>query len=105
MRISPHWKDVDHAQTISDGVPPRCCRGGSEGRSDLTPIAKDFGIRKRIYTVGSNIADVEDGIRPGVTNSESAELRELRLRNRVLEQENEILRRRRRSSLGTPSQK
>jgi transposase len=37
-------------------------------------------------------ADVEDGNRPGVTASESAELRELRRRNRLLEQENEVLR-------------
>ena len=38
-------------------------------------------------------ADVEDGVRPGVTASESAEMRELRTRNRLLEQENEVLRR------------
>jgi hypothetical protein len=35
-------------------------------------------------------ADIEDGIRPGVTASESVELRK---RNRQVEQENEILRR------------
>ena len=38
-------------------------------------------------------ADVEDGVKPGPTSSESAELRELRRRNRLLEQENEVLRR------------
>ena len=38
-------------------------------------------------------ADVEAGRRSGVTLLESAELRELRKRNRLLEQENEGLRR------------
>ncbi len=37
--------------------------------------------------------DIEEGTRPGVTASESAELRELRRRNKLLEQENEGLRR------------
>ncbi len=40
-----------------------------------------------------NLADIEDGVRPGVTSSESAEVREAKKRVRVLEQENEILRR------------
>jgi len=38
-------------------------------------------------------ADVVDGARPGRTSAESAELRELKRRNRLLEQENEVLRR------------
>ena len=38
-------------------------------------------------------ADVEDGAQPGVTRSESAELREARKRIKLLEQENEVLRR------------
>jgi transposase len=38
-------------------------------------------------------ADVDEGVKPGTSTSESAELRELRRRNRLLEQENEVLRR------------
>ncbi|MET9031112.1 hypothetical protein ABZW96_36785 [Nocardia sp. NPDC004168] len=38
-------------------------------------------------------ADIDEGNKPGTTSSESAELREVRRRNRLLEQENEVLRR------------
>ncbi len=38
-------------------------------------------------------ADVEDGIKPGASAAKSVELRELRKRNRLLEQEVEVLRR------------
>lgn len=39
------------------------------------------------------IADVEDGVRPGVTIAEAAEIREIKKRNRLLEQEVEVLKR------------
>ena len=38
-------------------------------------------------------ADVEDGVRPGLTEADAQELRALKKRNRVLEQEVEILKR------------
>jgi transposase-like protein len=38
-------------------------------------------------------ADVEDGVKPGVTSAEVAELREARKKIRLLEQEHEVLRR------------
>ena len=38
-------------------------------------------------------ADLEDGNRPGVTAAEQVELREAKKRIRLLEQENEVLRR------------
>jgi transposase len=64
-----------------------------KGGAPVAQIAKDFGISESCLHRWLNQADVEDGVRPGVTAAESAELRELRKRNRVLEQENEILRR------------
>ncbi|MFJ6199087.1 IS3 family transposase [Micromonospora sp. NPDC092111] len=64
-----------------------------KGEAPLRQIAKDFGISEACLHRWLKLADVEDGVRPGATSSESAELRELRRRNKVLEQENEILRR------------
>ena len=56
-------------------------------------IAKDFGISESCLTNWMREVDVEDGARPGKTREESSELRDLRRRNRLLEQENEVLRR------------
>jgi transposase len=64
-----------------------------KGETPLSQIAKDFGISESCLHRWLKLADVDDGVRPGVTSSESAELREVKKRNRVLEQENEILRR------------
>lgn len=61
--------------------------------STLIQIAKDFGISEACLHRWLKIADVEDGVRPGVTTVEATELRDARRRIRVLEQENEILRR------------
>ena len=38
-------------------------------------------------------ADIDEGVKPGQTRTEAAEIRELKKRNRLLEQENEVLRR------------
>ena len=64
-----------------------------KGEAPLLQIAKDFGISESCLHRWLKLADVDDGVRPGVTGSESAELRELKKRNKTLEQENEILRR------------
>ena len=63
------------------------------GDAPIKEIARDFGISESCLRNWMQAADVQDGNRPGVTSSESAELREMRRRNRLLEQENEILRR------------
>ena len=62
-------------------------------QAPLSQIAKDFGISESCVQRWLALAEIEDGVRPGVTQAESAELRELKRRNRLLEQENEILRR------------
>jgi len=59
----------------------------------IREIAEDFGISETCLQNWLRQADVEAGRRSGVTSLESAELRELRKRNRLLEQENEVLRR------------
>jgi transposase len=64
-----------------------------KGQAPISKIAKDLGIFDSCLRNWMHAADVEDGHRPAVTASESTALRELRKRNRLLEQENEILRR------------
>ena len=59
----------------------------------LDQIAKDFGIHFTTLYDWMKKADIEDGERPGTTQVASAELREARRRIRLLEQENEVLRR------------
>lgn len=67
-------------------------RGREPGQS-LKQIAADFGIAESCLRNWMRDADVEDGLKPGTTAAESAELREARKRIRLLEQENEVLRR------------
>lgn len=59
----------------------------------LKQIAKDFGICEGCLSNWLKKADVEDGNRPGVTGQRATELRDARKRIRLLEQENEVLRR------------
>ena len=56
-------------------------------------IAKDFGVSEATLHSWIKKADVEDGVRPGLKEADATELRELKKRIKVIEQENEILRR------------
>lgn len=64
-----------------------------QGQAPLSLIAKDFGISEGSLTNWMKKADIEDGRRPGLTDADRAELREAKKRIRLLEQENEVLRR------------
>tara|TARA_B100000678_G_C18179679_1_gene490630 strand:+ start:216 stop:509 length:294 start_codon:yes stop_codon:yes gene_type:complete len=62
-------------------------------KTTLEEVAKDFGIHATTLTSWLKKADVEEGVKPGMTEDQASELRELKRRNRLLEQENEVLRR------------
>ena len=64
-----------------------------KGGAPLSQVAKDFGISESCLHRWLKLAGVDEGLRPGVAAQESAGLREVKKRNRALEQENEILRR------------
>ena len=64
-----------------------------QGQAPLKQIAKDFGISEGCLSNWLKKADVEDGNRPGLTAAEQVQLRDAKRRIRLLEQENEVLRR------------
>jgi transposase-like protein len=55
-------------------------------------VAVDFGVHAMTLSKWMRRADI-DGAKPGTTSQDSAELREARRRIKLLEQENEVLRR------------
>jgi len=63
------------------------------GHAPISQIAKDFGISDATLHNWLKKAEIEDGLRPGLTDADRRELREVKKRNRLLEQENEVLRR------------
>nr|WP_206312548.1 IS3 family transposase [Streptomyces sp. 196(2019)] len=56
-------------------------------------VATDFGVHPMTLWKWMRRADIDDGSKPGTSSQESAELREARRRIKLLEQENEVLRR------------
>jgi transposase-like protein len=59
----------------------------------MSQVARDFGISESCLHRWVRRAEIEQGTREGLTLAEEAEIRELKKRNRLLEQENEVLRR------------
>jgi transposase len=64
-------------------------------RGDLSvnEVASDFDISPESVRRWMRQADVDDGVKDGLTTAEQAEVVQLRRANRRLEMENEILRR------------
>ena len=59
----------------------------------IKDVAADFGISESCLQNWLTQADRDDGRRSGPTSDDNAELREAKKRIRLLEQENEVLRR------------
>ncbi len=64
------------------------------GEASTAQVARDFGVSESCLARWLRIADREDGLAaPAGHGHDDTEVRELRRRNKLLEQENEILRR------------
>jgi transposase len=89
------WEDVSvpkpYPQEFRDDV-VRVARDRDPGVT-VEQVAKDFGVHPMTLFKWLRQADTDEGVKPGVTRNDSAELREARKRIKLLEQENEVLRR------------
>lgn len=59
----------------------------------MEQVAADFGVHVMTLSKWMRRADIDSGAKPGTTSQENAELRAARRRIKLLEQENEVLRR------------
>src|SRR3954447_24518533 len=89
------WEDVAgpkpyHQELRDDGV--RVARDREPGVT-VEQIAKDFGVHPMTLFKWLRQADVDAGAKPGVSSSESVELRQARARIKLLEQDDEVRRR------------
>ena len=89
------WKDGVGPKPYPSEFRDHVVRIARKRESGVTieQIAKDFGVHPMTLQKWLQRAAVDDGARPGQTRAECAELRETRKRIRLLEQENEALRR------------
>jgi transposase-like protein len=63
------------------------------GEQPITKIAADLGVSDQTLRNWIKQIDIDEGRRGGLTTEERAEMARLRRANRVLEMENEILKR------------
>jgi putative transposase len=64
-----------------------------KGEASIAQVARDFGVSESCLSRWLKLADREDGKTADPGGQSAEELRELKRRNKLLEQENEILRR------------
>ncbi len=67
--------------------------GNRDAGVTLEAVAADFGVHPMTLSKWLRRADIDDGVKPGTTSDDSEQLRALRRRVKLLEQENEVLKR------------
>src|SRR6476620_4011909 len=75
-----------------------------KGEASIAQVARDFGIAESCLHGWLKLADIEDGVRPGVTAAESAELWALQCATGYWSRRTRSSVGRRRSSPASPSQ-
>jgi transposase-like protein len=70
----------------------RVARGRDPGVT-LEQVANDFGIHPMTLSSWLRQADIDEGVKPGSGRTDNVELRAAHRRIKLLEQENEVLRR------------
>ena len=70
----------------------RVARNRDDGVT-IEQIAADFGVHPMTLLKWMRQADIDEGTKPGTKHRRAGELREARRRIKLLEQENEVLRR------------
>ncbi|TFD39912.1 hypothetical protein E3T40_00365 [Cryobacterium sp. TMT1-19] len=81
---------------MPEPYPPEFRRDVAVARKHEAPlnqIARNFRISESCLANWLKKADVEEGVKPGVTEKESVELGDAKKRIRLLEQEAEVMRR------------
>lgn len=63
------------------------------GEATIAQVAKDFAVSELCLQQWLKLADTEDLLRAAASSDESKQQRELKQRNRLLEQETEVMRR------------
>ncbi|WP_275265761.1 transposase [Mycolicibacterium vanbaalenii] len=77
----PPWQGPNPREFRDDVV--RVARNRGDGVT-IEQIATDFGVHPMTLHKWMRQADIDEGAKPGKSTGESAELRELRRRNRLL---------------------
>lgn len=88
--MRPRWRMSPRGQAVSEVIPRRRRGRGPEGSGTAGAYRQGLGIAKGSASSWLKRAEIEDGHRPDLTDADRAELRELKRRNRLLKQENEV---------------